>query len=524
MNKALEILEKNKLDPTKKKVCKDNLKKLLKHLKEIKGEPLLADTFPDALDVDENYFDRPATSQVAPIKTKKKTKKVIKKASFDRTKKAVVVTVGQAILSNTLPTIDDQEELVVVESKQAPAPSDADIVQVEQDDLSSLPQVASDIPPEEDTFRKIEIPDRVLKPMWAIEQQGYKVKLYGGAVIDTWLGLAPTDFDLRTNAPIEFCQSLGFHQCRYMLNLLQRNAEVKIDLFHVDSEESLSDIKDCDEALSAFSANSAGVVTDESGLGFTSIHRKEIILLSPSAELFEDNSIAMMRVVRKAAKYHYTIPKEVKDTIREMAPNKLLSCPPEQLRTMCQKSLSDGRAEASCCLWMETGLIDILFPSKTRASLLQDPIEYMWLLKKIRNVDAGTEKSCLPMTFIMLLMSCYDVAEFLNQDLETFFKGLGGILNSYRLGYQQVEKWMQSFLLNLLRGKKEFILANQNALPLHSETKIIEEHFTDMLPQLPTKIVNNHFADNASFGLFSGAEVISDTEKKNSLRTFSPVP
>lgn len=174
----------------------------------------------------------------------------------------------------------------------------------------------------------------------ALEQAGHEAYAVGGCVRDSLLGLAPHDWDICTSATPQEVQSC-FSGRRIIetglkhgtVTVLMEDTAYEVTTFrvdgsysdsrHPDSVEFTSSLRD-DLARRDFTIN-AMAYSDRSGLidpfdGEGALRRGEIACVGVPADRFREDALRVMRALRFASTYGFSIREDTAEAIHAFAP------------------------------------------------------------------------------------------------------------------------------------------------------------------------------------------------------------
>jgi poly(A) polymerase len=109
--------------------------------------------------------------------------------------------------------------------------------------------------------------------------------------------------------------------------------------------------------------------------GRRDLERKIVRTIGPPSRRFAEDKLRMLRAVRFAARFGYTIEAATLESIRELAPQiHQVSC--ERIRDELTKMLTEGQAQRAFQLLDETGLLREVLPEISRMKGVEQPPQY----------------------------------------------------------------------------------------------------------------------------------------------------
>jgi poly(A) polymerase len=262
-------------------------------------------------------------------------------------------------------TVDDQEQLLVEPEERA----------------AICPTV---IPASEHPIHEQDLDREALKVLYRLRDAGFKGYLVGGGVRDLYLGRAPKDFDISTDArPGQIRQifrnsrTIG-NRFRLVQVFFRGNKIIEVSTLRSRSE---FDIKGEDQLLAA--NNTFGTLEDDAfrrdltiNALFYEIENQTVIdyiggvhdlqqgiirVVGEPDRRFTRDPVRMMRVIRHAARTGFTIEEATFIAVQQHK-EKLRLCPPSRIRDEVLKDLQSGASCAWAALAHSSGLWSVLFP------------------------------------------------------------------------------------------------------------------------------------------------------------------
>lgn len=208
----------------------------------------------------------------------------------------------------------------------------------------------------------------------ALQQAGYQAYVVGGAVRDLLLGTTPKDFDVATDALPDQVHAL-FRRSRLigrrfkLIHVMVGAETVEVSTFRAGNSEN-SDARDSvvdahgrvlrdnvygnreqDAARRDLTINSLYYdPSNETVLdfhnGLRDLRRKSVRVIGDPRQRYREDPLRMLRVVRFAAKYGFSIDDRTREPIRELAPL-MENVPPSRLFDEMLKLLLSGNALTS---------------------------------------------------------------------------------------------------------------------------------------------------------------------------------
>ncbi|HET7106110.1 MAG TPA: CCA tRNA nucleotidyltransferase [Candidatus Acidoferrum sp.] len=213
-----------------------------------------------------------------------------------------------------------------------------------------------------------------------LQRHGYQALLAGGAVRDLLLHRVPTDYDVATNAtPPEVLRLFpgGLDIGAQFGVILVRQESLKVEVATFRSDIGYSDGRHPDQVVYSqtpeedvqrrdFTINGllmrhdTGEVLDFVG-GRADLSARTIRAIGEPSRRFAEDKLRMLRAVRFAARFGYTIEAETFSAIREHA-GEIHLVSAERIREELTKLLTEGSARLGFELLDELGLLSELLP------------------------------------------------------------------------------------------------------------------------------------------------------------------
>jgi len=236
-----------------------------------------------------------------------------------------------------------------------------------------------------------------------LRENGYSAYLVGGCVRDLVLGREPADYDVATAAtPQEVMRifpltyAVGAQFGVVLVPVRQDAADGTRDNYHIEvatyrSDGAYSDGRHPDQVQFSteaqfdvqrrdFTIN--GLLLDPETKdvldfvgGLDDLKQKIIRTIGDPHRRFDEDKLRMLRAVRFAARFGYTIESATFTAIRERAAQ-IHQVSRERIRDEILKMLTEGRAKPAFELLDETGLLEQIFPEIKKMQGVPQPPEY----------------------------------------------------------------------------------------------------------------------------------------------------
>jgi poly(A) polymerase len=247
-----------------------------------------------------------------------------------------------------------------------------------------------------------------------LRANGHQAFLVGGCVRDEILGRVPADYDVATDAvPTRvgelFPGSLTVGAKFGVMIVLGEEAQVEVATFRSDvgssdgrhpdqvvySKSLREDVKRRDFTINGLLMDPAnGEVLDYVG-GREDIRAQIIRTIGDPTLRFSEDKLRLLRAVRFAARFGYTIEPLTFAALKELAPQ-ITQVSAERIRDELTKILTEGAARRGFELLDETGLLAILLPEVANTKGVPQPPEYhpegdVWIHTRmlLENLPAG---------------------------------------------------------------------------------------------------------------------------------------
>ena len=209
---------------------------------------------------------------------------------------------------------------------------------------------------------KIQLPEKVNTIIQTLQEYGYEAYAVGGCVRDSLLGREPGDWDITTSASPEETKKLfartvdtGIEHGTVTVLLGKEGFEVttyRIDGKYEDSRHPTEviftrnlreDLLRRDFTINAMAYNDTEGIVDIFG-GMDDLKRKIIRCVGNARERFGEDALRIMRGVRFAAQLGFSLEKETKEAMTELAPT-LEKISAERIQTELVKLLVSDSPE-----------------------------------------------------------------------------------------------------------------------------------------------------------------------------------
>ncbi len=236
-----------------------------------------------------------------------------------------------------------------------------------------------------------ELADKIAKKLL---KSGHQAYLVGGCVRDLELGREPADYDVSTDARPErvqelFPDSLAIGAQFGVILVTEGGAEVEVATFR--SDIGYSDGRHPDSVVFTPSAKEDVLRRDFTINGLLLDPRTNEVLdyVGGRADLsagiiraigdperrFEEDKLRLVRAVRFAARFNFTIEPQTAASIRQLAPE-ILVVSAERLRDELTKILTEGAARRGFELLDELGLLPHVLPEIARMKGVEQPPQF----------------------------------------------------------------------------------------------------------------------------------------------------
>lgn len=234
-----------------------------------------------------------------------------------------------------------------------------------------------------------DISENALKVLYRLKKSGFEAHLVGGGVRDLLLGLHPKDFDIVTDASPEQVNQL-FKNSRLigrrfrLVHVVFGRDVIEVATFRGDHgnaagknqsktndsgmllRDNVYGTMDEDAMRRDFTINALYYDIKDFSVhsyagGIDDIHKKRIRLIGDPETRYREDPVRMLRAARFAAKLDFTIDKETKAPIKELAPL-LKDIPSARMFEEVLKLFMAGQAVRTFAELESLGLFEQLFP------------------------------------------------------------------------------------------------------------------------------------------------------------------
>jgi poly(A) polymerase len=259
-----------------------------------------------------------------------------------------------------------------------------------------------------------------------LREHGYSAYLVGGCVRDLLLGREPADFDVTTSATPQQVMKLfpqtyavGAQFGVVLVPVLhdsdgaRDNYVIEVATFRSDGlysdgrhpdEVRFSDDVRLDVQRRDFTINGLLLDPDTAAVldyvgGKEDLERGIIRSIGNPQQRFQEDKLRMLRAVRFAARFGYSIEEKTFAAIRELAPQ-IHQVSHERVRDEILKMLTEGHARRAFELLDETGLLQQVLPEIKKMQGVEQPPQYhpegdVWVhtLMLLEGLPAGCSKT-----------------------------------------------------------------------------------------------------------------------------------
>lgn len=348
--------------------------------------------------------------------------------------------------------------------------------------------------------------------MEKLNRRGFESYIVGGAVRDTVIGLSPNDIDITTSAtpeevvsifPKTYPSGIQFGTVTVVIE----KEEFEVTTFRTDGEyldgrrpETVAfgnsieeDLSRRDFTINAMAMNIDGNITDPFG-GLRDIEEGTIRCVGDPEKRFSEDALRMMRAIRFASRYEFTIEENTFNSIKKFAPTiKKVSL--ERINQEFSKILLSKNPKLGVELLHETGLFDFIFPD----------ISFDDIKENIKNIDKVPAKLELRLSTM-----------FLGLDLETVERVLK-TLKFTNITIKNVVALIKGYAeLNISNNvlKVMNIVGKENIFTFLEIVKIIDEEKFEELNIKANEAINQNFATTLKDLAISGNDLMKSTGVK----------
>ena len=224
----------------------------------------------------------------------------------------------------------------------------------------------------------IELPEKVKYVIDTLMDAGYEAYAVGGCIRDSILGRKPEDWDITTSAnPMQvknlFRRTIDTGIQHGTVTVMLEKEGFEVTTYRIDGEYEdgrhpkevvftsnlIEDLKRRDFTINAMAYNEKDGLVD-AFCGIEDLEKKVIRCVGNPEERFQEDALRMMRAVRFAAQLGFSIEKNTKRAIVELAGN-LAKVSAERIQVELVKLLVSNHPEEFMTAY-ETGLTKVFLP------------------------------------------------------------------------------------------------------------------------------------------------------------------
>jgi poly(A) polymerase len=263
---------------------------------------------------------------------------------------------------------------------------------------------------------------KALRIAHTLREHGHSAYLVGGCVRDLLLNREPADYDVTTSAipdevmkifPQTYAVGAQFGVVLVPIRKEPDNYAIEVATFRSDgaysdgrhpdqvnfSKDARLDVQRRDFTINGMLLDpDTKEILDYVG-GREDLQRGVIRTIGEPHQRFTEDKLRMLRAVRFAARFGYTIDAATLSAIRELAPQ-IHQVSRERVRDEILKMLTEGHARHAFELLNDTGLLEQVLPEIKKMQGVQQPPQYhpegdVWIhtLMLLEGLPAGTSKT-----------------------------------------------------------------------------------------------------------------------------------
>lgn len=344
--------------------------------------------------------------------------------------------------------------------------------------------------------------------MEKLNRNGFESYIVGGAVRDMSMGLTPNDIDITTSAtpeevislfPKTYPSGIAFGTVTVVIE----DEEFEVTTFRTDGEyldgrrpetvifgKSIEeDLSRRDFTINAMAMNIDGNITDPFG-GLCDIKKRNIRCVGDPEKRFSEDALRMMRAIRFASRYGFTIEENTFNSIKKFA-HTIKRVSLERINQEFTKILLSKNPKLGVELLHETGLFDFIFP-----------ISFDDIKGNIKNIDKVPAKLELRLATMFLGLD----SEIVEKTLKTLkftnitIKNVAALVKGY------AELNISNNILKVMN-----IIGKENIFTFLEIIKAIDKEQFKELNMKANEAINQNFATTLKDLAISGNDLMKST-------------